>query len=258
MAIISGETNKVKLYTGLAKVNIVAINPDKETLNKWGLSHKEEPNYLTTSDEGKKQVRIDFWTKNETKKLYQPIRVYLTQKGHIASTGNTEFINDLGQSSYAIDLATLKQRKIDKNLTWLEVDTMRVAWEGEVNLIDLLKNWLCVGKESVAKIDNWDALFNGNMEELDGLIDLQEPESKKPYKIQILYYINTKGFQAIYNRFYGRMDSMNTGRWKVHFEGSTSQLNYGNDFNFKEFSNTDTPSDYADVPKQENKSDNWG
>ena len=161
--------NETILYTGISKVNIVAINPTLAQLNDIGFKFEKEPEYLSTGDDGTKKVRIDVIVKND--KFKTKFAFFLENKDRATKNGDKfEIVNDFGQSTWAtsIDEAVNKLGKNDNK--WFKPDGARIAKVGEVALITFLRDWANTGVEEVGKIDNFTALFNGNFKELQDYV----------------------------------------------------------------------------------------
>lgn len=52
-----------KRYVGVAPVKVVAINPSLKELQDLGMNFTESPVYVSKTDDGVDQIRIDFWVK---------------------------------------------------------------------------------------------------------------------------------------------------------------------------------------------------
>jgi len=248
MAFNAGNAIERKKFTGLAKLQVVAINPTLAELHEMGVNMKNEPEYLTHTEAGEVELKVDFWLKHDSQPILSSLRFYLVDKLSVARSGNKEYINDFGSSAYGASIDVIASR----NQPWFDIDTLRQAYEGETDLVSFIRNWLCVPQNSVANIDSWDALFQGNITEITDMMKLTPDGEGTKYKVQVLLFVNDNGYQAIYNRFFGRMDSGNIKRWKTHFENSTSTVNYGGDFNLKEMGESVTPSSAPTTPTEGN------
>lgn len=244
MAFNAGEIHKNEIYTGLAKMEVVAVNPTLEELAKMGAHVPESLDYKSRGEHGENKLRVDIWLRHEANKILVPVKFYLSDRASVSSKGNTEFINGFGTSAYADSLEAL----VAKKYPWLEASTLRPAFEGEVNLVAFIKAWLCIAREEMACIDDWTKLISGDLGEITSLMALKPaPETKEPkYLVQVLLYVNDNGFLTVFNRFFSRMDSNNVRRWIKYMDNSNYDLNFGGDYNLKIHNTTATPSTFKE------------
>ena len=162
--------NETILYTGISKVNIVAINPTLAQHNDIGFKFEKEPEYLSTGDDGTKKVRIDVIVKND--KFKTKFAFFLEDKNRESKTtaGSFEIVNDFGQSTWAASPEDAINKIGRNGNKWFKPDGARIAKVGEVALITFLRDWANTGVEEVGKIDNFTALFNGNFKELQDYV----------------------------------------------------------------------------------------
>lgn len=161
--------NETILYTGVSKMNIVAINPTLAQLNDIGFKFEKEPEYLSTEDDGTKKVRIDVIAKND--KFKTKFAFFLENKDRATKNGDKfEIVNDFGQSTWATSIDEAVNKLGKNNNKWFKPDGARIAKVGEVALITFLRDWANTGVEEVGKIDNFTALFNGNFKELQDYV----------------------------------------------------------------------------------------
>lgn len=242
---------KPKYYVGLADCRVVLVNPTKEELSSIGINMKEELVYTGMDEKGNRKIRIDFWLQMRNGN-YVPLRFFIYERESVAQTGSFEWINNYGLSTFAKSIEEITAR----NIVWFDIATVRKAYDGEVALIDFIKNWFAVPKEQPAYIETWKAIFSGDVSELKGLIKTANANPENPYLIQVLLYVNGKGYQSVYTRFFARGNSANRDRWTKHFEGLNSNpLHLGADLNFKEIEGIlpDSPSSESDTGKEEEK-----
>lgn len=223
------ESVAYKLYTGLADVQVVAVNPTKEEAEKLGINMKNDPVYVSTDDTtGNKKVRIDIYVKSDKTNHIDKLAFFMEDSDRVSKEGNTQFINDFGKSCYApsVEEAITKYQ-------WFKADGARPCISGEPELVDFIKNLLNISADAVAKLDNPKVFFTGNVSELRTIF------SKFPdRKVQVLYYVReTDGnfYQSIYSRYFSRAGNNKTTYWAKHFDNSTAVVNYQNSFLFQEF-----------------------
>lgn len=159
--------NETILYTGVSAVKVLGINPTLAQLQELGFKIEKEPEYtfIDAKDGVTRKVRIDIIIGNE--KFKTKFAIFLADKNRIDNKGEKyEIVNDFGQSTWAPSV----QEALDKigkgGNKWFKPDGARIAKMGEVQLITFLRDWANTGVDEVGKIDNFDALFKGNFNEL--------------------------------------------------------------------------------------------
>lgn len=174
---VSTESAVIKRYIGVGSVSILAINPNKETLEKlFGRTLEKEPEYIgkTTLADGTEvpQVRLDFIIKVDPTKyldsnnnpidLVTRLTLFISKSRRTSSKGTFQVIDKYGRTAWVTPeqaqaheipvYANGKPANIDKNY--------RAAYNGEEDLINLLKTYL-----NIPNVDKW---VNGA---IVGLID---------------------------------------------------------------------------------------
>jgi hypothetical protein len=191
--------NEIILYTGISKVNIVAINPTLAQLNDIGFKFEKEPEYLSTGDDGTKKVRIDVIVKND--KFKTKFAFFLEDKNRESKTtaGSFEIVNDFGQSTWAASPEDAINKIGRNGNKWFKPDGARIAKVGEVALITFLRDWANTGVEEVGKIDNFAALFNGNFKELQDYVRILSNNT-----IYTLATVKEGKYQGMYTGYFVR------------------------------------------------------
>lgn len=242
-----------KLYTGLTDVTIVAVNPTKEEAEKIGITMKNDPVYLSTDEtSGNKKIRVDVYVRAEATKRIDKLAFFFEDATRISSTGNKQYINNFGQSTWAGSPEEATGR-VDKNGNkWFSAEGVREAISGEPEFVDFIINYLNIGRGQIAKLDNVKALFTGNVSEISSIFTKYAAR-----KVQVLYTVRENDgtwYQGIYSRFFSRAGNKTTKWWEKHFEGSTAAINYQNSFMFQEFNplnvgNSGEDKTTSDAPK---------
>jgi len=217
-----------KLYIGYAPVKVLAVNPDKQTIEKYFGPQQNDPNYISSTElNGKdtKQVRIEFILeakKPETNEpFYTRLSFFLT-KGYARNKAATKIqvIDTYGRTVWATneDVENHKipvftngfQAKIDKNFRPLIL--------GEDRLIKFIRALFCLNEpekwdpeenkyvprvgDDLAKcegiLDKTKDFFNGDYSELENAIKMAENNT-----VYVLFGVKTNSdgrqFQTVYN-----------------------------------------------------------
>lgn len=162
---------------GLMEVKVLAINPDKEELEKLlDTQLEKDPEYLgeyQEKDEAgepvglpKTRFTVTIWVENVKTKLKYPIRISLIDKVRVSKKGIPQYINTLGQTTWADS---------EENLpTWFAKRESRQAKIGEEELYSFMRNWLgnLDYKDADTNLlsEDWKKLMRGNVKEFRDLI----------------------------------------------------------------------------------------
>lgn len=196
-------------YVGFFKGKVVAINPDREDLNKLqGKESSEEDKEIeyTGEKEGVRTTRVTFWLEAEGKEgVYIPYTILLKEEPWRNKAGDKiQLVNQVGDSTWveANEDNEFSKDELFENFTnftnvkswklpsgeivekWKkgakpeEVELLgdkefRPAVVGESELLDFLKTWLNIElKDSGANLLlDTNKLFGGNVKELTSQID---------------------------------------------------------------------------------------
>ena len=174
-----------------------------------------------------------------------PVKIvfFLEDTDKISAGGKPLFINDFGQSNYSES----KEKVLE--YTWYKPDGIKVAKVGEGDVIDFLKAWLSIGKDSKVKIDNFSKLINGDLSELLPLIG--KYADRKVQALLIAKESKGEWYQNVYTRYFSWAGNKSTAYWKKHLDGSSATLYYQDSLVFKEF-NPLTAEDTSTESKEDN------
>jgi hypothetical protein len=199
-----------EIITGVIDVTIVAVNPTLKELNDLGIQFKTEPEYLGVTDDGEKKVRLDFWVKPSIEGMgLTKHTFFLENRSKLSSTNKHQYINAQCQSTWAESQDAI-------TADWFKLDGVRKSLNGEVDLMEFLKNFTAVQK---IEFDDISRLFNGNYSELRDLIKTCKN------KVQLLFTEN-KGYQSTYNRFSMRGGNTRMDYWQKHLTKQSPNINY--------------------------------
>ena len=218
MAFASKPTTEYAVVTGVANFNVILINPTREELDSHNLTMKESEGNLDTK-EGVDRIRLDFFLKND-KLGVQRMSLWVEKSHKTSQNGNNQFINDYGQTCWAGSLEeAINKESAKTGNKWFKSEGARLAYTGEEQLIEFIKSWLSVPAGGIAKLDNIDSLFNGNVSEIKAII-----KDYSDLTVQVYLYANDKGYQSVYTRHFERGANKNMKRWYNYFEGLTTKF----------------------------------
>jgi hypothetical protein len=202
-----------KLYTGLANMKVVAINPTKDQLEALGYRPQNEPVYLTSEGEVKK-VRLDVYLSQKAgdAEIRTKLAFFLENKVRVNQAGDKgEWINDFGRTAWG--LAT----EAPTELKWFDAETARAARVGEGELHTFLINWLNINPNDEAKLDNFEGIFDGNYAELNSLLN-----GNLNNEVRVLLAVREGKYQSVYNRYFDRATNKRTSYWESHIKKQTA------------------------------------
>lgn len=220
---------KFPVYQGVASVKIVAINPNNAKLRELGRNIPEdapEPSYMIESDkDGKRRLmfKIRFMAEIGELKSHPIIPLdFIVSKDLSLSKDNTTqtcmVMDDYGRSAWATkdDIKNKRIPTYDGKPVALD-KKYRMAHQGEFPLISFIMkylamepyerqdangNWIRTAKPGRLYFDNWDALCNGDLTELAGMISLHpENQVKVVFGVRIDPETN-KTFQTFMNTYF--------------------------------------------------------
>lgn len=105
MAITSNNSDQevmggIKSYSGLSNFNVIAVNPTMQELHAMDIKVRQEPNYFLELN-GEDYFKLTFWVKNED--LTTRMEILMQNKARTSKTGKFQWLNAVGQSTWAED-----------------------------------------------------------------------------------------------------------------------------------------------------------
>ncbi|MHA1814376.1 MAG: hypothetical protein ACTSX1_00070 [Candidatus Heimdallarchaeaceae archaeon] len=230
-----------RLFTGLRNMKVIAINPNKAEMEEFGYKPQNEPVYITDGElldpngtEKSKKLRLDFFLQgigiNDGETVRTKIAFFLENKHRTNKTGNkAEWINDAGRTAWGTPDAAPSHYK------WYEHETARPCKMGEGDVHLFLVNWLNIQPGDEAKLDNFDALFDGNYSELRQIFGANINN-----EVKVLLTVRDGKYQSVYNRYFDRATNKRTSYWESHAkrqaeEGYPIKEDFSNSFTFVEW-----------------------
>jgi hypothetical protein len=160
-----------KKSVGLFEATVVAINPDiEEYKEKLGMELKEDSKaveYLGTSNDGNKTLRVDVWLEDVKNNNKFKTTFFLENKEkENKDKTKKQYINNIGSCSWADDANNLP--------TWFAAREYRVAFVGEEELYNFMRTWLgdldYRDAETTLQLD-WAKMMKGNVKDLKAQVN---------------------------------------------------------------------------------------
>lgn len=194
--------------TGFFEGKVIAINPDRESLEKLlGTTLEKDPEYLSEDDKGIKKLSVVVWLENVLTKEKRSVRFFLkdVEKKNTIKEGEEttkvpkkQYINSVGMTTWAANTDLIPD--------WFKERDFRVAHDGEEELYAFLTNWL--GKldlrdaEAALSFD-WAKLMRGNIRDITEQIGGEYEDTV--VVLSTVREVKTEGeddkqYEQIYNR----------------------------------------------------------
>lgn len=201
------------LYTGVENFKVVAVNPTKDEIEAiYGREINFDPEYVSVDQvsdaDGEReaaQIRLDFYLSNEDDSISTKIQFYVTDTHHKSESGKYRVINSFGRETW-LDEDAIKTGQAPSNMSWYNMDGVKVAKRGETQVIAFLVNLLNLPyksedpTEQYARIDKeeWAKIFTGDVTLLRNVIESTNN------KVGVLLGVKTSGegklSQTAFNR----------------------------------------------------------
>jgi hypothetical protein len=158
-----------RMYTGIAPIQIIAVNPDTKSLAKiLGVDEDKvkTPNYV-----GEKNTRLDFWYVNHPTfktELRGKFSIWIDNNTRMSKAGKKQWIDDFTKTAWAENLALLSEAQASLiPERKLDLKSIREAKGGEETIYSLLKAYGNLSpKTKPLVLTSWHSLVRGNGSEL--------------------------------------------------------------------------------------------
>lgn len=223
LEIKSGNAVAKKLYTGIAPIQIVAVNPTRAELANLFETEEEkikEPNYFTEDS-----TRIDFWYRNHSNlntPLFGKFALFVSQTPRISQTGKTQFIDNFSKSCWAENLGDLANRNAGlADFKKLNLKDVRTAIKGEEDLYNLLRAYGNVDiNNSPFMLDDITAIVKGNVKELR---EFFAHFNQRGGGIKVLMGVKDGQYQDVWNNLFLTLN----GKISDYILNRITEPNYG-------------------------------
>lgn len=188
----------IPLYTGIAPVTVLAVNPNLGELNSLGVQMKTEPNYSGIQLGDNVKNKLVFWVRNSEHNFSTRVEILVGAEHRPASkTGKFQITNKFGQVTWA--------EKPDTAPDWFKQEGVRRMYPGEEILINFVKSWANIPSDGECAFDTIDEIVKGNVAELKTLVT-----SLKDNKVRVMLGVKDSKYQQVYTRCFGRLKPART------------------------------------------------
>lgn len=226
------EIETKKLWTGLAMMEVVGINPTGEELEEiTGYKPKEEPVYTGNKD-GVDTLSLDIWLRNEEHDITQRLRLFLEDRLKKESpAGNVQVINYKNQTTWALSVEDAVAK-----FAWYSDKNARRANVGEVEMYNFFFKWAGIDTKNnedagfVLSTD-WATLISGDTSELDKLADML-----KTRQVGVLLTVKDEQYQNVFTGVFGNYKKAYTNKLTEMEESAyPPNFSYGGSLTLKEY-----------------------
>lgn len=186
---------KKTLYTGVASVKVVAVNPSAADLKKFmGINLENEVNYEVELD-GVKSRKIAFLCKMDNEidtETFVTVNYYLGSEPVLSQDGKFQIVNQFGDFAWATP-EEFAAKKLSEKMSWYNLTGIRQAMRGEEGITTFIKTLYNIGKVEVGnesasycQFDNLKKIYDGNIKELTDAI-----KGASNQKIKLLLGVKT-------------------------------------------------------------------
>jgi hypothetical protein len=188
----------VPLFTGIAPVSVIAVNPNLAELNALGVQMKTEPNYTGIQLGESVKNKIVFWVKNNERNFSTRLEILVgAEHRPISKTGKFQITNKFGQVTWA--------EKPEQAPDWFKTEGIRRTYPGEETLINFIKAWANIPNDGECAFDTIDDIVKGNVAELKALM-----VSLVDNKVRVMLGVKDGKYQQVYTRCFGRLKPART------------------------------------------------
>lgn len=229
----------VPLFTGIAPVRVVAVNPNLGELASIGVNMRTEPNYEVSM--GDKTGKVCFWVRNDEHNFNTRLEILVgSQHRAESSTGKFQITNKYGQVTWAT--------KPDSAPDWFKSEGVRRMYPGEEILINFTKAWANIPNDGECSFDTIDDIVKGNVTELKSLVT-----ALKDNKLRVMLGVKDGKYQQVYNRHFGRLKPQRDQLFvkALNDEYGTFNAEYNSDLKLQAYSpELVTPTETTEAPTE--------
>jgi hypothetical protein len=253
MAIESNNSEEVvagggyQLYTGIAAVSVVAVNPSLSELQAIGINAKEDPKYNVEIN-GEEYNKIVFYLRHDDPNLTVRFDILAKPEHRMSKNGKAMWVNNIGQMTWSEEAPAYDW--------WKNSDSSRKAYVGEDTLVNFTKAWANVANGGKISFDTIDAIMKGDVKELKELV-----KALSANKLRVLIGVKDEKYQVVYNRHFGRLKPANDSLFVKALNEDYGSFNaeYTKDLKFGAYSPSMIVADTKEASpfKEEDEKDEW-
>jgi len=216
----------IPLFTGIATMSVVAINPTLGELSSIGVNMKSEPSYIDVPIGDNIYNKLIFWLHNDTHEFTTKLEILCKPEHKISKSGKFLYTNGKGQITYA-------DQDPSEIYDWYSSDGVRKALVGEDTLLNFVRAWANTPSNGECSFDTIDKIMKGDVKELTQLMSIL-----KDNKLRVLLGVKDGKYQQVYAKYFGRLKSKNDNGFikSLNDEYSQFKAEYNSDLQLQNYS----------------------
>ena len=183
----------VKLYVGIAPVNVVAVNPSLSELNAIGVNLKNEPEYRNVDINGEVYNKVVFWVKHYNPEFATKVEFLVQPQPRVSQSGKAQWVNNIGQFAFS-------DTKASEAYEWFKDEGVRKAFVGEEKLMSFIKAFANVANGDDCYFEGFQKISNGDVSEIRALVNQLQDN-----KVRVLLGVKDEKYQQVYDKHFGRI-----------------------------------------------------
>lgn len=216
--------NVMRRFKGIAAVSVLAVNPNKEALEKFystennSVTLEKEPTYYNV-DDGIQTARINFLVQIDPNLVEgQDIKFSVSyflknQIKYNKDSTKVQLINAFGETAW-VSVEDAKTGKLPDNMKWFDTTGARPALIGEEDLVRFIKALCGIPNKSYSKdgkvitipdvtqaycqLDDIKKYFNGNIDELTSVVEAWKDKNKIKLLLGAKVTADNRVFQDVF------------------------------------------------------------
>jgi len=232
------EVSVKKLYTGIAPIQIVMVNPTSKMLADFyntDIEKIKEPVYIKESDDP--STRIDFYYTNHPDfktEFKGKFSIFIKNGTRVSNSGKKQYIDAFTKTSWANSLSELSANQENaKDFLKLDMKTVREAHPGEEAIYTLLKAYGNLDpKTKPLELNSWNNLVKGDGSELQRFFEHFNVTNNG---VNVLMGVKDFKYQDIYTGAYLSLYGKVSDYFKKGVESEYGFKSYFDSYSFSEY-----------------------
>lgn len=216
----------MKLYTGISNFRILAVNPNKEQLEKLlGIELQSEPKYRDLQMGDRTLNKLTFVLKETEHGVGNIVRLEFLVSGNERLTqdgSKKQYTNKKGQFAY---LANPEEANEEK-WKWFSQEGMRPAFEGEEDLLGFIQKFTNTPYDEECSLETGAAVGNLDLTEISEIVNAL-PDNEVRCHLYVQLTDNGNAYQKVYTKYFDVPYRKSKRWWNKNLEGEYTRIKNG-------------------------------